>query len=112
MNQSNPKSPLAGLVKKCVAVASALCMRAYRLWRRFDYASRHRAVTLLRWETEELQNIFGLAVLGFLAGFPSAPMHIALELLPEMKEELPLMIECIGTAHDPLGQLFSLLDIG
>ena len=97
----------------CIGIAARdVISRVSNLWRRFDRSSRERAVTLLRWETEELQNIFGLAVLGFMAGFPSAPQHLALELLPEMKEELPLMMDCIVTAHDPLGQLFSLLDIG
>ncbi len=93
------------LVYKAVSVAA-------RLWRQHDIASRANAVELLRWETEELRNIFGLAILGFVAGFPSAPIHLTLELLPELEDELPVMMERIATAHDPLGQLFSLLDIG
>ncbi len=112
MNPNDRKPPTVCPLRKIGTAASATLSHLSRLWQQFDSASRERAVSLLRWETEELQNIFGLTVLGFMTGFPSAPMHIALELLPEMKEELPLMIDCIGTAHDPLGQLFSLLDIG
>jgi len=112
MKQNDGRPSEVRFAEKIGAAASTLCSQIYRLWRQFDSASRERAVTLLRWETEELQNIFCLTVLGFMTGFPSAPMHIALELLPEIKEELPLMIDCIGTAHDPMGQLFSLLDIG
>lgn len=112
MNQNDGKHSVVRIARKIGSAVSTLLSQISRLWRKFDSASRERAVSLLRWETEELQNIFGLTVLGFMTGFPSAPMHIALELLPEMKEELPLMIDCIGTAHDPLGQLFSLLDIG
>jgi hypothetical protein len=32
-------------------------------------------------------------------------------LLPEMEKELGIMLEKVSTAHDPLGDLFSVLGI-
>jgi hypothetical protein len=34
-----------------------------------------------------------------------------MELMPDMKEEFEIMLEKVSTAHDPLGDLFSVLDI-
>jgi hypothetical protein len=39
-------------------------------------------------------------------------MQITLSLLPMMENELELMLDKVQTAHDPLGELFSVLDIG
>jgi hypothetical protein len=72
---------------------------------------RGRAVEAVEYELEELDHIFGILVLGAFIGIPSPPIHITMELLPLMDKELDIMLEKISTAHDPLGELFSVLDI-
>jgi len=76
-----------------------------------DAVMRSRAVETIEYELGELDNIFGLLVLGTLIGIPSPPIHITMELLPLMNRELNLMLEKISTAQDPLSDLFSVLHI-
>lgn len=72
---------------------------------------RSKAVETIEYEVEELENIFAILILGVLIGIPSPPIHIVMELLTEMEKELNIMLEKVSTAHDPLGELFSVLDI-
>jgi len=76
-----------------------------------DKVMRSRAVAALEYEAEELDNIFAILVLGVLIGMPSPPIHITMELLPDMEKEFQIMLEKVTTAHDPLGDLFSVLGI-
>ena len=76
-----------------------------------DMVMRGKAVEIIEYEVEELDNIFGILVLGAFIGIPSPPMHITMELLPLMEKELHIMLEKVLTAHDPLGDLFSVLGI-
>ena len=76
-----------------------------------DRVMRGKAVETIEYEVEELDNIFGILVLGAFIGIPSPPIHITMELLPLMKKEFRIMIEKVLTAHDPLGDLFSVLGI-
>jgi hypothetical protein len=76
-----------------------------------DAIMRGRAVEAIDYEVEELDNIFGVLVLGTFIGMPSPPIHITMDLLPLMDTELQLMLEKVTTAHDPLGDLFSVLEI-
>jgi hypothetical protein len=76
-----------------------------------DAVMRGRAVETLEYEIGELDNIFGVMVFGAFIGIPSPPIHILMELLPIMGNELNLMMEKVSTAHDPLGDLFSVLEI-
>ena len=76
-----------------------------------DAVFRGRAVDAVEYETEELENIFGLLVLGAFIGIPSPPIHICMDLLPLMEKEMRIMLEKVSTAHDPLGDLFSVFDI-
>ena len=76
-----------------------------------DGVMRSKAVETIEYEVEELDNIFAILVLGAFIGIPSPPIHITMELLPEMEKELEIMLEKVSTAHDPLGDLFSVLDI-
>jgi len=76
-----------------------------------DSVMRGKAVETIEYEVEELDNIFGILVLGAFIGIPSPPIHITMELLPLMKKEFRIMIEKVLTAHDPLGDLFSVLGI-
>ena len=76
-----------------------------------DEVYRGKATDILEWEAEELENIFALLVLGVFVGIPSPPIHITIELWPEMEREFNIMLEKVSTAHDPLGDLFSVLNI-
>ena len=72
---------------------------------------RSRAVETVEYEINELDNIFGILVLGAFIGIPAPPVHITMDLLPLMDRELNIMLEKVSTAHDPLGDLFSVLEI-
>ena len=76
-----------------------------------DAVMRSRAVETIGYELDELDNIFGILVLGAFIGIPAPPIHITMDLLPLMERELTLMLEKVSTAHDPLGDLFSVLEI-
>ena len=76
-----------------------------------DEVMRGKAVETIEYEVEELDNIFGILVLGAFIGIPSPPIHITMELLPIMEKEFKIMLNKVTTAHDPLGDLFSVLDI-
>jgi hypothetical protein len=81
------------------------------LWESADAVMRGKAVETIAYEIEELDNIFGVLVLGAFLGIPSPPVHVSMALLPLMTEELDLLLDRIATAHDPLGDLFSVLSI-
>ena len=76
-----------------------------------DEVLRSKAVETIEYEVGELDNIFAILVLGAFIGIPSPPIHITMALLPKMENELEIMLEKVSTAHDPLGDLFSVLDI-
>jgi len=76
-----------------------------------DAVMRGRAVETIAYELDELDNIFGILVLGTFIGIPSPPIHITMDLLPLMENEMNIMLEKVSTAHDPLGDLFSVLEI-
>jgi hypothetical protein len=76
-----------------------------------DEVMRSKAVETIEHEVAELDNIFGILVLGAFIGIPSPPIHITMELLPLMDKELDIMLDKVLTAHDPLGHLFSVLGV-
>ncbi len=76
-----------------------------------DAVMRGKAVETIEHEVAELDNIFGILVLGAFIGIPSPPIHITMELLPLMDKEFEIMLDKVLTAHDPLGHLFSVLGI-
>jgi len=76
-----------------------------------DEVARGKAVETIEYEVEELDNIFGILVLGTFIGIPSPPIHITMDLLPDMEREFNIILEKVSTAHDPLGDLFSVLSI-
>ena len=76
-----------------------------------DEVMRSKAVETIEHEVAELDNIFGILVLGAFIGIPSPPIQITMELLPLMDKEFDLMLDKVLTAHDPLGYLFSTLGI-
>jgi hypothetical protein len=76
-----------------------------------DMAMRAKAVDIIEYEAEELDNIFAILVLGAFVGIPSPPIFISTQVLPLMEKELGVMLAKVSTAHDPLGELFSVLGI-
>jgi len=78
----------------------------------YDTAAKEKAVDTLEYELSELENIFGLLVLGSFVGFPSPPMQITLDLMPELEMHLIRMINKVDTAESPVSDLFSVFDIG
>ncbi|RMD96199.1 MAG: hypothetical protein D6814_11825 [Calditrichaeota bacterium] len=81
-------------------------------WRVFDRAAREKAVDIIEWETIEMENIFGLLVLGSFVGLPSPPMQVTLELLPYMEKHLLLMLQKVDTSSTAISELVSILDVG
>lgn len=81
------------------------------LFKDTDAVMRGKAVETIEYEARELDNIFGILVLGAFIGIPSPPIQITMELLPLMEKELHIMLDKVLTAHDPLGDLFSVLGI-
>jgi hypothetical protein len=81
-------------------------------WRIADEVGRGKAVGVIETEVEEMENIFGLLVLGSFVGLPAPPMQISLDLMPHMERELLLMLEKVDVANEPISQLFSVLDVG
>jgi len=77
-----------------------------------DRVARAKAVEFVEAEIEELENVFALLVLGSFVGLPSPPMHLSLELMPDMERELIAMLERVDTAATPFSHLFSTFDIG
>ncbi len=82
-----------------------------KFFKEIDHIQRENVLEIVEWEEKEVENIFALIVLGIFIGYPSPPIQISLDLLPYMEDEMNLMLEKVSTAHDPLGELFSLLDI-
>ena len=81
-------------------------------WTTFDAINRHKAVEYHEWEEKELRNTFAILVAGSFIGIPSPPAHITLELLPYMETDLKIMFERMDTSIDPIGEMFSMLDVG
>ena len=86
--------------------------RVISIWKISDEVARSKAVETIESELEELENIFGVLVMGSFIGMPSPPMQISLDLMPLMEKELILMMEKVDMANEPIAQLFSILDIG
>ena len=82
-----------------------------KLWHSYRRIGRESAVGTLEFELGEMENIFGLLVLGSFIGFPSPPLQITLDLLPEMEEHFLLMLNKVDTAESPLSDLLSTFDV-
>ena len=71
----------------------------------------HRQKAIDEWEVRELKHIFALTTMGMFVGMPSAPLSVTMELLPDMQQEFAILISKIDTAHSPLSDYFSRLDV-
>ncbi len=80
-------------------------------WEFYNSAARDKAVETLEYEYGELENIFGLLVLGAFVGIPSPPMQITLDLLPEMEKHFRIMLNKVDTAESPFSDLLSAFDV-
>jgi hypothetical protein len=80
-----------------------------RLLARLDALQRGKAVDAVEWEYDELRHVFALLVMGQAVGLPAPPADVTLALLPEMEEELRILLRRLDTAQAPFSQLFSSL---
>ncbi len=80
-------------------------------WLFYKEASQNTAVETLEYELGEMENIFGLLVLGSFIGFPAPPMQITLDLLPEMEKHFVLMLNKVDMAQSPISGLLSTFDV-
>jgi len=80
-------------------------------WNSYTKMGRESAVQTLEYELTEMENIFGLLVLGSFIGFPAPPMQITLDLLPEMEKHFILMLNKVDTAESPISDLLSTFDV-
>ncbi len=82
----------------------------YLFFKGFLSGIHDQSTRIIEFETEEMENIFSLMIFGTFTGMPSPPPHITLQLMPLMHDEIDNMIESVGTASDPVGRLFNILD--
>jgi len=82
-----------------------------RLFKDVDKIHRQKAIDDLEWEVQELKHIFALTTMGNFIGMPSVPLPITFTLLPDMQPEFAIMLSKINTAHSPLSDHFSKLDV-
>jgi hypothetical protein len=80
-------------------------------WKAFAYIPKSKAVDTLEWEVSELEHLFALLTIGSFTGIPSPPMQITLDLIPDLENELIILMNKIETARSPLSDLFSVLDV-
>jgi len=80
-------------------------------WKLYEEAVKDRAVDSIEYELGEMENIFGLLVLGSFIGLPSPPMQITLDLLPEMENHFKLMLNKVDMANEPMSNLFSVFEV-
>jgi hypothetical protein len=78
-------------------------------FRDLQIVNRNKATELLEFEALELRNIFALLLFGSIVGMPAPPVHITLQLLPLMEEEVELMLRRVNVAHDALAEVVSTL---
>jgi hypothetical protein len=81
------------------------------IWQKYTSFAGAKAVHTLEWEASELEHIFAIITLGAFIGLPAPPMSITLNLLPDMENDLVLIINKMDISHAPLSELFSVLDM-
>jgi hypothetical protein len=88
-----------------------LFQKITQTWGLYKEAAQATAVETIETELGEMENIFGLLVLGSFIGFPSPPMQITLDLLPEMEKHFVLMLNKVDMAQSPISELLSTFDV-
>lgn len=74
-------------------------------------ALRQTSTDRLEFELRELENIFGLLVLGSFIGIPSPPSGVSLRLLPYMLREMLVMKNRVRDLDDVFGEVAGMMDI-
>lgn len=74
-------------------------------------ALRQTSTDRLEFELRELENIFGLLVLGSFIGIPSPPSGVSLRLLPYMLREILVMKNRVRDLDDVFGEVAGMMDI-
>ena len=95
----------------CMNILSRLKSVLLKNYREIDAIHRNKAIEDLEWEVQELKHIFALSTLGIFVGLPSTPLSLTYTLLPDMQEELAIMLAKLDTAHSPFSDQFSRLDV-
>jgi hypothetical protein len=80
-------------------------------WNYYDSMAKSTMVEKIEYELGEMENMFGLIVLGSFIGLPSPPMNLTLDLLPEMEKHFILMLNKVDTAESPMSDLLSTFDV-
>ena len=62
------------------------------------------ATDIIKLEHDELENAFLTIVVGSLAGLPLAPIGLAIELAPLLKDEINIMFQRHAYAKDALAE--------
>ena len=78
----------------------------------YDDMAKNTIVDKIEFELGEMENMFGLIVLGSFIALPSPPMHITLDLLPEMEKHFFMMLNRVDTAESPISDLLSAFNVG
>jgi len=95
-----------------VSIFSKILSKIKSGWKYYDNAAKEKAVDVMEYELSEMENIFGLLVLGAFIGLPSPPMQITLDLIPEMEKHFIQMLHKVDTAESPISDLVSIFDVG
>ena len=82
-----------------------------RIFSGLHASQSENAAALTIVETEELENIFALLLLGSFVGLPSPPTFLAVELLPFMEKELKILNRRAKDADDMLAEMWGVMGI-
>lgn len=74
-------------------------------------AFRHTSTSVLEFELRELENLFGILVMGSLVGLPTLPTSLTLRLLPYMLRELVVMKRRTRDMDDIFGEVAGMFEI-
>jgi hypothetical protein len=74
-------------------------------------AFREKSTDILKFELRELENVFGLLIIGSMTGIPSPPPGVCVRLLPHMLREIAVMTGRARDLDDVFGEVAGLMDI-
>jgi len=83
-----------------------------QVFRGYTKALRDHSTGALEFELKEMENVFGLLVMGPLIGIHTPVFGVSIRIAPFMANELVIMMSRSKGAEDPLGDLVSILNIG
>mgnify|MGYP004231649315 CR=1 FL=1 len=73
---------------------------------------RSSSTQAMQFELKEMENVFCLLILGSFVGIPSPPTFLSLNLLPHLEKEIQVMLSRSKNIDDPLGDIFSVFNVG